>query len=444
MLQSTGVQLEDYGAFPDIPGFAKAGTSNNTFTDYKDGENTTVYSFIQFYTPNDAGTFTLAPFKLKSNGKTVSHPGGTITVLDANGSATASKPEKEEDPLSEYLKIPTNDIKNLEPRGRVFFALSTDKTEVFVGQGFTATLALYVADNNTEEMDFWNVAEQLQVMVQQLKPVTCWEEDFGITEIQEIPVVIKGKRYSQFKIYQATYFPLNTDPVSFPAVGLKMLSGSVVNSFIDEPGKGDFKSFLSQPITVRVKPLPPHPLAGSVAVGVYKLVEFVSKGKVNTGQALNFRFSIRGEGNITAIKAPESPPGLPFDIYRPNSSQNIYRSLGRVTGEKTFSYSLVPQEPGIHNLGEGFQWIFFNTAKGQYDTLIANTKLKVVGERQEPTDMYGGTTDPFYADLKERNNGLKSLQRNRDWKEYANWALGVLTILGLVIIFVNGRKPPVT
>lgn len=433
-LQAQSVPLEDYSAFPEIPGFTKVNTSNNTFTDYQNGENTTVYSFIQFYRPEKPGVYTLPAFKLKTNGRTVNSPGTTITVTDANGSAPAPSLE---DPLAEIYRQPSDEIANLEPRGKVFFGLSTDRKEVWVGQGFTVTLALYVADNNTEEMDFYSVAEQLQIMQQQLKPANCWEEDFGITEIQEIPVKIKGKRYSQFKIFQATYFPLNTDAITFSPVALKMLSGS---EYLDQPNSSDFRTYFTTPVTVRVKDLPDHPLKGSVPVGLYRLVENISRGRHYTGKSFTYRFSIRGEGNISALEAPEVPPGLPFDIFRPNSSQNIFRSLGRVTGEKTFSYNIIPQEPGVFSLADGFQWIFFNTARGTYDTLVSSTRIKVTGESQEPTDMYGGTTDPFYADLKERNNGLKSLDRNKRWKEYANWSLAILGVAGLTLTFISGRK----
>ncbi len=434
-LQCNTVALEQYGAFPDIPGFIKAGTSNNTYTQNADGENTTVYSFIQFYSPQKPGIYTLPPFKLKANGKLIPSPGTQLTVSDGTGAV----PSINDAQTGSIPQTTTDEIDNLEPRGNVFFALSADRNKVYVGQGFTTTLALYVADNNTQELDFYNVAEQLQAMAQDLKPANCWEEDFGITEIQEIPVKIKGRRYSQFKIYQATYFPLNSEPITFAPVSLKMLSNTQAYT-IDENNKRDFRIYATQPLRIAVQDLPEHPLKGLVPVGAFRLAEFVNKTRQRTGKSFTYKFSIRGEGNITAIKPPEVPPGIPFDIYKPSSVQSIYRSLGKVTGERTYIYNIIPQEPGIYNLGEGFQWVFFNTMTNRYDTLVSSTRIKVEGASHEPTDAYGGTTDPFYADLKERNNWLKSLDRNKVWKTYGNWAIGIMVLGFLVLLFINNRN----
>lgn len=440
-LQSKGIPLEQYGSFPEIAGFSKYDISSNTFTQNIDGENTTIYSFIQLYTPLKPGIFTIPPFKVKANGKTISHPGGQVTVTDEDNNI----PEQDAQPSSTDVPLPPisgpiiDDIANLDPKGAVFFALSTDKKEVFVREGFTATLALYVADNNTQELDFYNVAEQLQAIAQLLKPSNCWEENFGITEIQEIPVKIKGRKYSQFKIYQATYYPLNTDPVTFPAVGLKMLTNTQALA-IDESNPRNFKVYNAQGLTVKVRDIPEHPLKGSVSVGQFRLEEFLNRTKLQTGKSFTYKFSIRGEGNISAINAPEIPPGLPFDIFRPNDTQNIFRSVGRVTGERTFSYNIIPQEAGKFNLSDGFYWVFFNTATRKYDTLTSKYTVRVSGESQEPTDIFGGTADPFYADMKERNNTLKRLDRNRIWKEYANWTIAGLFLVFVVVFFVDFKK----
>jgi len=431
-LQSTSNPLQEYGDFPEINGFVKAGTSNNTYTQNTDGENKTVYSFIQFYSPQKPGIYALQPFTLRANGKSIKSLGMQLSVGDGTGnmpSATDNDIRKSDLGLSD-------DVDNLTPQGPIFFAISSDKKRVYVGQGFTVTIALYVADNNTLELDFYNVAEQLQQITKSLKPANCWEEDFGITEIQDLPVKLKGKRYSQFKIFQATYYPINNEPVTFSPVTFKMLSNTQAFA-VDETNSQNFRLYHSKPLTVEVQDLPEHPMKGLVPVGVFRLAEFVSKTRPKTGKSFIYRFSIRGEGNISSIKAPEVPPGLPFDVYRPNSIQNIYRSLGHVTGEKSFAYNIVPQEPGIYNLGDGFQWIFFNTLLNRYDTLISQTKIKVEGPSQEPSDAFGGTTDPFYADLKEKNNALSSLDRNKTLKVYTNYAIGVLFALFMILFFVN-------
>ena len=61
-----------------------------------------------------------------------------------------------------------------------FFALSTDKSEVFVGEGFTLTLAFYVAETNRAGLSFYNTSEQLAEIKKTITPANCWEENFNI------------------------------------------------------------------------------------------------------------------------------------------------------------------------------------------------------------------------------------------------------------------------
>lgn len=94
-----------------------------------------------------------------------------------------------------------------------------------------------------------------------MKPSNCWEENFNIENIEGESVNIQGKGYTQYRIYQATYYPLNAESVVFPSVGLEMIKFKVAKnpSFFGQNRQEDFKTFYSKSKTVRVKELPPHP-----------------------------------------------------------------------------------------------------------------------------------------------------------------------------------------
>src|SRR5690606_14747175 len=112
---------------------------------------------------------------------------------------------------------------------------------------------------------------------------------------------------TQYKIFQATFYPLNNDPIEFPSVGLKMVKYLQAKnpSFFSSNRKEDFKTYYSAPKTVKVKPLPPHPLRESVAVGRYTFSENISSEELKTGESFNYTFTIIGEGNVSAINEPK-------------------------------------------------------------------------------------------------------------------------------------------
>jgi len=78
----------------------------------------------------------------------------------------------------------------------------------------------------------------------------------------------------QYKVYQASFYPLNDKAIVFPSVGLENDQHSrwprIHHSF-GQNRQEDFKKFYSKAKTVKVKQLPPHPMRDAVAVGDYRL-----------------------------------------------------------------------------------------------------------------------------------------------------------------------------
>ena len=97
-----------------------------------------------------------------------------------------------------------------------------------------------------------------------------------------------------------------------------------------------------------------------VAVGDYHLDEHMRTTNLETGISTGYEFNVYGEGNISAIEKPIMKSNNNFEFYEPNVRQNINREQNRVTGTKSFGYFLIPKEPGQFNMGDYFQWVFFN------------------------------------------------------------------------------------
>lgn len=429
-------RLNNYDNFPDIEGFRKRGTSTQSQTSIVNGQISSSQSVVMTYLPTRQGVFTLPAFKMKINDEIISSPGKRITVGPPIQTQQRDPFRSlfDRDPASDFFG--RGETEFVDVKEDALLALTTNKNEVYVGEGFTTTLSFLVADNNRAPMQFHDLGKQLSDILKKLRPSTCWEENFNIENIEGESIQIGGKNYTQYKIYQATFYPLNTQPITFPSVGLEMIKFKVAKnpSFFGQNRQEDYKTFYSSPKKVTVKDLPPHPLKESVAVGNYKLDERLQSSNLNTGQSASYDFSVYGEGNISAIEKPQVKKDNNFDIYEPNMKQSIKRENGRVAGTKSFSYFIIPKEPGTFNLGDYFQWVYFNPAIKQYDTLRSQYVVNVSGESQKNQGIESKDQGSFYDRINIVDNTLQSSIDGNWMKIGAN--LFILLMLGASAFFV--------
>ena len=400
-------RLKSYENFPDIEGFQKRGTSNQSQTSIVNGQMSSSQSVIMTYTPIRQGLITVPPFKIKVNEQIISVAGKKVKV----GPAVQAQRDPfrslfDNDPADNFLN--RSETEFVDVKEDALLALTTSKDEVYVGEGFTTTLSFLVADNNRAPMQFHELGKQLSEILKKIKPANCWEENFNIENIEGEHIEISGKGYTRYKIYQAAFYPLNSQPLNFPGAGLEMIKFKVAKnpSFFGQNRQEDFKIFYSKPKTVKVKELPPHPLRNAVAVGDYQLTEQFSATTAKTGQSMGYEFRISGEGNISSIEKPTVINDANFDFYEPSMKQNIRREGGRVAGTKAFNYFMIPKEPGEFNLGDYFQWVFFNPSTKKYDTLRSQYTLRVEGESQKNQFIESTDLGSFYDRMDASENQL--------------------------------------
>ncbi|KAB7732936.1 hypothetical protein F5984_03030 [Rudanella paleaurantiibacter] len=458
-------------AFPDIPGLAKRGTATSISTSELEGQTVVSQVITQTYMALQSGTIRVPPFSITVNGVTVRSEGTVLQVRPANTLPGSSSG------LSAPLKIPTES-------GAAFLSLRSTKNGVFVGEGFGVQLSLFVSDSYPFELRFDGVDAQLQTVLKQLRPTNAWEEDAGIRELTGQPVVINGRKFTEYIIFQGTFFPLSAEPIQLPSVSLNLLrvrqsdrlpdptpstSATATSSESGTPGARrpqpapksaemvERVPFITLPLSIAVKPLPAHPLRGQVPVGSYRLVESIDRTKVASGQSTRYTIRVEGTGNIAALQppllsnqraltavepmSPATDAGL--EALPAGSNQQINRLNGQVTGSKTFSYFLVPRRGGKLPLSSLFGLVYFDPQTARYDTLMPVTVLTVgegasVGAPALATEngAQANSIDALYAGL----NQMDSTRQPLNWvvlaRAIANVLL-VLMILGMIFVFLR-------
>lgn len=431
-------RLTEYDGFPEIPGMVKRGTSSSSSTNIINGQVTSTQSITQNYMAEREGTYTLKPFTITANGRQASAPGKTIKVGPAKQQNRNTYDPFGADPFDDLFGRRNAPQEFVDVEEDAFFALSTNKEEVYIGEGVTTTLAFYVAETNRAQLQFYDLGSQLAEILKKVKPSNCWEENFNIESINRVPVTINGKKYQQYKIYQATFYPLNLQTIKFPSVGLKLIKYQVAKNptFFGSNRKEDYKTFYTKAKTIKVKNLPPHPLKNQVAVGDYTLAEQIDKKALTTGEGFTYKMVVRGEGNISAINNPTIKNDKRLEVYDPNVVMNINRRNGRVTGEKTFEYYAIPKEPGDYALKDYFSWVFFNPQKEKYDTLRSAVAINVTGESLK--NEYISANDQengFYNDLFQKSNKLQSRTSPELYQLIANILIGLMLIVTGYLVF---------
>lgn len=421
--------------FPEIPGFNRVGQSTSSSTNIINGQYSTTQSITQNYVPMQEGTFTIAPFRISVNEKTVSSPGKTVTVGPAIQQQRRYDPFSY-DPFEEFFGR-REPQEFMEVQEDAFLSLSIDKDDVYVGEGFTVTLGLYVSVSNRADLEWPNdLSEQLAEIKKSVTPANCWEENFRITSLNPESVEINKKRYRLYKLFQSTFYPLNTQPISFPATKFNMIKYKVAKNqtFFGRSKQADAIEFKTKARTVKVKDLPPHPLKDRVPVGKYLLSEEISSERLQTGQSFTYEFTVQGEGNISAIDMPEVAKSRDFDFYPPNVRQNINRSNNRVRGSKSFNYYGIPNEPGEYDLGDYIWLVYFDPYVSKYDTLKSNFKVVAEGESKKNVSISSNDLGSFYNLIDIENNKLESFRHIDLTKLLAN--IAIVTMMGFTFFLI--------
>lgn len=423
-------RLKSYDNFPEIPGFRKRGTSTQSTQNIINGQISSSQSIIMTYMPTKQGTVTIPDFTIKVNENPIRVAGKKVTV-----GATV---QQQQDPFrSLFDRNSTDDFfggsesEFVDINDDAFLAFTTSKDEVYTGEGFNATLSFFVSEENRAPLQFHDLGKQLSEILKTVKPENCWEENFNIENIEGDAVKIGGKDYTRYKIYQATFYPLNAESIIFPSVALEMIKYKVAKnpSFFGQNRKEDFKKFYSKPKKVTVKELPPHPMKDAVAVGNYQLSELMPDTNIETGKSASYVFNVFGEGNISAIEKPKVSNDANFEFYEPNVRMDIKRENSRVRGTKSFNYFLIPKEPGRYDLEDYFQWVFFNPEEDRYDTLASRLTVYVTGESTKNNIIQANDDGSFYDKIQTADNSLIVID-NDSWEKVA-FNIFIFLVLGV-------------
>lgn len=128
----------------------------------------------------------------------------------------------------------------------------------------------------------------------------------------------------------------------------------------------------TQPLSVKVEPLPARPAEFNGAVGVFSFDGYLTRSEVVQGVTTNLVLRVTGQGNPGAIGEPhvEAPPGLHIGQAVAETTAHPVRDPSMVTVERSFTYPLTPSRTGRLTIGE-VDFCYFNYEQERYVTRTA-------------------------------------------------------------------------
>ncbi len=337
------------------------------------------------------------------------------------------------------------DEEYINPIQGAFLRVSTNQQELYTRQSLEITIALYIPK---QEVRFFSPKSQhnineLYKLWPKLRIPTTEKLDLEFKPLTEESTTWNGKDYSQYLLYKGILVPTKSGTLTLPKL---QFSGTTFlrSKYRNRLGKYEFKettqTFSSPPITIKVKPLPDHPLKEQVAVGTFHLKEVLDSTTGSTGQS--FPYSIQIVGNAFPQNFPNPnlarQEGVNF-IPSPIKHKTVLSPRFQGIGE--FSFQIIPKIPGETYLRDYICWPYFNPIEERYDTLFPKQALSIKGERLTVKSQDNNELENFYQHFDEESNKFVVGNSIDSFRLWANAVLAMLVIaLFSLFVFLKGRQ----
>jgi hypothetical protein len=418
---------------PSFEGFYKLmgpQTSYSSSTQIINGKvsQKTTYSHLYYLQALEEGSFVIPPASFTFRNKTYYSDSLRIEVVGTIANRQNVQAAGEEDTRIETAN------KDL------FLDLSVNRREVYIGEHITATIKIYtrVDLSGINEIKYPPFTGFLKTDIETPALTSLKQEN------------IKGTIYGTGVIQQFLLFPQVTGEITIDAVQISVLVRQ--KSGQTDPFFGDFfstyqtipRAVISPVVKINVKPLPgtkPDDFSG--VVGNLDLKATIDKDTVTVNDAVNFKITVSGNGNLKLASVPTMKLSPDIEVYDPQVKDNIKNSINGTSGLRTFEYLLIPRHHGDFSIPP-VSYSFFNTSTGKYETLTTrefNFHARRSTDESTGITVYGGMSkeDVKYLgqDIRFIKSELGKIARSADIiiskrSFYSIYAIAFLLFIGVL------------
>ncbi|MGZ3440568.1 MAG: BatD family protein, partial [Polyangia bacterium] len=347
-------QFESYRA-PTAPDFDLMHTGSNEQTQFSMVNGRTsvrvIEQHVYVFHPKKRGALKIAPAMVRIAGtdlktrEIVVHVGAPLkNAMSSVGKQPGPQPGIGLQPAPDSLHGDED----------LFVDASVDKTKIYVGQQVTASWHLYTQSDilkyrplsEPKYEDFWS--EDLFVPTSHL----AWDR-----------ALVKGHEYEVALLLKKALFPLKAGKLSITP--LEAEATTMQTAFM--AGASDARK--SKALQVEVMPLPVEgrpPGFEAANVGHYDVSSSVDRTAVKAGEAVTWKVTVRGVGNIRNVRLPKLDKLEGFRLYEPTTRETIEPG-DEIHGQKVYTYLLLPQKGGALSV-PAVELAYFDPTTAKYAT----------------------------------------------------------------------------
>ena len=289
-----------------------------------------------------AGKLVLGPAELHTSSGVVKSQPLTLTVKPGHVADSRPQQQRRNDPFSGLNPFGQDDdnpfdafTRRQAPSDRdLFIRAELDKREVYQGEQVTLSTWIYA-----------------RVDLSRVDAVTHPKLDGFWTEDVESPKELTGETrmldgipYRAYLLKRLALFPVKAGTREIGAVEADITTGFLF------AGRREHRA--SQPLTLKVKPLPPGAPPGfqPSSVGTWTLAAELTSARAELGTPVTLRVTVDGRGNVKDLVVPR--PALPaaLKLYDPSTTDKVTTLRGRVQGRRVQEYLVLAQQTGTFEI----------------------------------------------------------------------------------------------
>jgi hypothetical protein len=349
-----GPQLNDFYL---LSGPNKSSSTSIQIINGRRTQNVTI-TYTYYLQATREGKYTIEPAICEIDKKQFnSNPVNVEVIKDGSSPARSQTPPGTEGAQKSAATV--------EP---IYVRILTSKTNVYLGEHIVATLKLYTRLDvtglgKTDIPDFNGFWSQ---DIPQPAQISLERENVG------------GVIYNTGIIKKVLLFPQRSGEITIEPFEMETFvrqrvgggTGGIWDDFFANYTNVS-KPLVSEPVTIKVMPLPGNaPSSFTGAVGQMKMNAVLDKKEAMTNDAITFKVSITGNGNIKLTEAPDISFPPDFETYDPKVTTNVQNAETGQAGTKTFEYLLIPRHAGKFRLPP-VQFSYFDLSDRSYKTLAS-------------------------------------------------------------------------
>lgn len=273
----------------------------------------------------------------------------------------------------------------------LYVRLVVNKKDVYIGEHIVASLKIYSRVNlsGIQEIEYPDFNSFLKEDIE-TAPLRALEREN-----------VNGSIFGTGVLQRFLLYPQKTGSILIDPANLTVLLQQQNRS--NDPFFGDFfstfttvpKMIATLPVEINVKPLPPGaPPEFNGAVGDFSLSSSISSDTVKVNDAVTYRITLKGKGNLKLTSPPELELPPDIEIYEPKISSDLTTSASGTSGSRIFEYVLIPRYHGEFSI-PSLRYSYFDPSTRQYRTLDTGGHRIVAlrgDEDEEGTQVYGGVS----------------------------------------------------